>query len=238
MKRYRYPDPFDRIPARSVSVRTGVSDETLLENVLDALPIVPGKIVDLGAGTGRLTGLLSRSGAKVCAVEPDADRAMHIDIRPEGSVTVERANIGQFAPNHTGEFDFALCAHVIQHVSPDARSGLLAACAKVVRPGGFLLVLYTASLGNWSRYMLSANMAETNSIVTRLVTREEFKAETKTNTVLPVWHAGEGEVRRYLQPYVTRVRTDRSHRSFVFEITVNGHRTFETGLDSYILAEV
>lgn len=94
-----------------------------------------GRLLDVGCGSGDVLLALRRWGWSVCGVEPDpaaaaAARAQGLDVRT-GFVTD--------LPADGGPFDAVVLSHVIEHVADPV--GTLAACGRVLRPGGRLYVV-------------------------------------------------------------------------------------------------
>jgi SAM-dependent methyltransferase len=95
-------------------------------------PLEPGsRVLDLGAGDGRLAGALVRAGHRVTAVEPHR----HVPAAP--GLTVVRESVdGAELPD--GSFDAAVLWHVLEHL-PDPL-GALERVRRWLVPGGRLLV--------------------------------------------------------------------------------------------------
>ena len=93
-------------------------------------------MLNIGAGrnlSGALTPVRRHAG-RLVGVDPDVTiwQNRHLDERYQGTVE-------EFAVEHVGEFDVALCVFVLEHVAdPQAFS---AACARTLRPGGVLFAL-------------------------------------------------------------------------------------------------
>ncbi|AGI26398.1 hypothetical protein H681_22655 [Pseudomonas sp. ATCC 13867] len=100
----------------------------------EALEIAPGKAVaDLGAGTGKFTALLLRTGAQVTAIEPVA--AMREQLSATLPAVKALNGTAQAIPLETGSLDALTCAQAF-HWFADERS--LAEIHRVLRPGGHL----------------------------------------------------------------------------------------------------
>jgi SAM-dependent methyltransferase len=106
--------------------------------VVDELPIGSSSVVvDLAAGTGKLTRLLVPTGARVVAVEPvESMRATLVETVPGIDVVAGAAEALPFA---AGSVDALLVAQAFHwfEVGP-----ALAEAARVVRPGGGLALLW------------------------------------------------------------------------------------------------
>ncbi|OUE18796.1 hypothetical protein BFL34_02832 [Clavibacter michiganensis] len=101
------------------------------------LPAGARRVVDLGAGTGKLTRLLAARGLAVTAVEPDAQMRQVLEAASPG-VDV-RAGSGEEIPVGDGEEDAVLVAQAWHWM--DAGSAAREA-ARVLRPGGRLGIVW------------------------------------------------------------------------------------------------
>ncbi|MFI6538192.1 class I SAM-dependent methyltransferase [Nonomuraea sp. NPDC050547] len=94
-------------------------------------------ILEIGSGVGRLTHPLLALGHEVVAVDESADMLAHV----RGARTV-RARAQELRLER--EFDAVLLAsYLVNTADDDARSELLSACARHVRPGGSVLIQWT-----------------------------------------------------------------------------------------------
>ncbi len=103
-------------------------------------------VVDLGAGTGQLTGSLVDRGLRVTAVDPSASmRAALAERLPDIPVL---AGSGESIPVPDSSVDAVLCAQAWHWVDPAAAS---AEVARVLRPGGVLGLVWNdrESSGRW-----------------------------------------------------------------------------------------
>lgn len=92
----------------------------------------PGRLLDVGAGTGSLSFAAARRGHQVTAVEPDTDMARALRIRHPQLPVLSAGLPG--LPMHDGTFDGAIANFVINHVAEPLSS--VSTMARVVRPGG------------------------------------------------------------------------------------------------------
>lgn len=116
------------------------------EALLSLLPSGPiGRLIDIGTGTGRLLELLGPRVAEGIGI--DASRAMLALARTRlsraslGHCTVRLGDMYRL-PLADGGFDLALLQMVLHHAEDPA--GTLAEAARVLRPGGLLLVVELA----------------------------------------------------------------------------------------------
>lgn len=105
---------------------------------LDLLDIGPGRrVLDLAAGTGKLTRLLASSGAEVTAVEPlDAMRAKLEQAVPSAKV---HAGTAEQIPLPDASFDVVTVAQAFHWFDPDRA---LPEIARVLVDGGGLVVMW------------------------------------------------------------------------------------------------
>jgi SAM-dependent methyltransferase len=157
---------FGSVAARYAQHRPGYPDQAVVW-ALDSLPVNP-RILDLAAGTGKLTEAVLRCGvpaAAVLAVEPDDDmRAQLSRLLPEVEV---RSGTAEQIPAGDGAVDAVLVGQAFHWFDPDRA---LEEIARVLRPGGVL-----AAMGNdvdesvgWVAEMTSAaQMPQSSGIVGR-----------------------------------------------------------------------
>jgi methionine biosynthesis protein MetW len=104
----------------------------------------PGRVLDVGCGSGDLAGLLGHHGFEVSGVEPSADAAAHARAR---GVDVHHGTLDD-APWPEGSFDAVIFNHSLEHI--DDPAGAVARAAALLRPGG-LLVIAVPNFGSWHR---------------------------------------------------------------------------------------
>ena len=108
------------------------------EAVLDAIPVAPAaEVLDLGAGTGKLTRVLVRRYAHVVAVEPlDGMRAILERVVPEAHALAGRA---EEIPLPDASVDAVFAGQAFHWFANDAA---IAEIARVLRPGGVLCLVW------------------------------------------------------------------------------------------------
>jgi SAM-dependent methyltransferase len=101
------------------------------------LPVAGGRILDLGAGTGRFSDALARSsGARVVACEPSAAmRSVLSSNRPDVDVV---GGAAEAVPFRTDTFDAVWASQMVHHVQD--LPAFAANLRRVLRPGGHLLI--------------------------------------------------------------------------------------------------
>jgi ubiquinone/menaquinone biosynthesis C-methylase UbiE len=115
--------------------------------LVEYLPAAPGRVADLGCGTGSLSVLLAEEGYDVTGV--DLSPAMVDRARakaPQSSTGSVRFNVGDASapPLRPASFDVVLCRHVLWAL-PDPRAGLRR-WIELLAPDGRLLLVE----GQWS----------------------------------------------------------------------------------------
>jgi len=101
----------------------------------------PARIVDFGAGTGRLSLPLASEGYSVTAVEPSGGMLERLKAQdPESKIATRQCLIQDFKPN--GDFDLALCLFtVLLYLTDwDSLEKSLRIAYDSLRPGGKLLL--------------------------------------------------------------------------------------------------
>jgi SAM-dependent methyltransferase len=109
--------------------------------ILDLLPLSnDATVLDLGAGTGKLTRVLANRYASVIAVEPlDELRAILAERVPEADV---RAGAAEHIPLADAEVDGVFAGQSFHWFANDVAMGEI---ARVLRPGGVLALLWNRS---------------------------------------------------------------------------------------------
>ena len=131
-ERVRRAESFDRVAEEYERGRPGYPDD-----VLDLLPVADdATVLDLAAGTGKLTRVLARRYRRVIAVEPlDGMRAIIAREAPAAEALDGRA---EAIPLPDAEVDAVFVAQAIHWFANDVA---IAEIARVLRPGGVLAVV-------------------------------------------------------------------------------------------------
>ncbi|HSH85538.1 MAG TPA: bifunctional 2-polyprenyl-6-hydroxyphenol methylase/3-demethylubiquinol 3-O-methyltransferase UbiG [Guyparkeria sp.] len=98
------------------------------------------RVLDVGCGGGILAEALARSGAEVTALDLAEDViAVAREHAPDHlDIDYRVADIMQFAPEHSGQFDVVTCMEMLEHVEDPA--SIIHALAEAVRPGGHVFL--------------------------------------------------------------------------------------------------
>jgi SAM-dependent methyltransferase len=136
------PDAFGNAAREYELGRPGWPEE-LLERVVSALALSPAAtVLDLGAGTGKLTRLLVPRFARVVAVEPDgAMRAVLEEVVPEAEAL---AGSAEAIPVEDGAVDAVFSAEAFHWFASDES---VAEIARVLRPGGSFAFFWNVGFG-------------------------------------------------------------------------------------------
>lgn len=126
-------------------------ERTLIERAL--APLSGRRVIDLGCGTGRVTGFLAMQGARVVAMDNAPGmlarcRAHHASLRAEGSfapgegpgangaaLTLVQGEAARLSLR-TGSMDAAVCVGLLEHLPGEVRRHTLGELVRVVRPDG------------------------------------------------------------------------------------------------------
>lgn len=123
-----------------------------------------GRVLELGAGTGTFTRILSRTASSVDALEPSYDSFVDLCKATEkcGNVTPLLGTLDVFADQEAGLYDNAVLINVLEHI--EGHEECLRELARLLRPGGglavwvpaheFLYSRFDFRLGHYRRYSL------------------------------------------------------------------------------------
>jgi len=141
--------------------------EDVHRDMLALFPVEPGRVLDVGAGTGRDAAALSARGHRVTAVEPT--RAL----REHGQRAHARAGIrwiDDLLPHLAGLgderacFDLILLTAVWMHLDADEREAAMARVADLVAPGGLVVMSLRHGPVPEGRRMFAVSAEETEAL--------------------------------------------------------------------------
>ena len=133
---------YDEVYRRSFGGFLKTLTDATLECVKGKIP-APARIVDYGAGTGRLALPLARAGYQVTAVEPSAEMLSVLKSRAEAcGLDITCQNCRMQDTFDAEPFDFATCVFTVISYLPDeeALTASLTNAARSLKIGGRLLI--------------------------------------------------------------------------------------------------
>jgi SAM-dependent methyltransferase len=109
-----------------------------VEAILEVTGAAPGRtLLELGAGTGKLTGALARSGARVLALEPVAGMRAVLAQNVPGAEVLDA--VAEAVPLADASVDAVVAAQSFHWFDPEAAA---AEVARVLRPGGAVALIW------------------------------------------------------------------------------------------------
>jgi 2-polyprenyl-3-methyl-5-hydroxy-6-metoxy-1,4-benzoquinol methylase len=114
-----------------------------------AAPKPGDKVLDVGCGSGVVTDLLASLGAQATGIDANAEAiayATRTFVRPTLHF---RQGLVEDLPDAAGTFDAIYCLEVIEHLFENQVVNLMARCARLLRPGGRLLLTTPNYRGLW-----------------------------------------------------------------------------------------
>jgi SAM-dependent methyltransferase len=110
-------------------------------DILSLLPTAPARVLDMGAGTGRDAAAFAALGHAVVAVEPTAEmRLAAMALHPSPRIAWVDDSLPDLARLEAGGFDLAMLTAVWMHLDPRERQAAMPRVARLLRPGGRLVL--------------------------------------------------------------------------------------------------
>ena len=117
------------------------------------------QVIDVGCGGGILSESMAKKGAIVTGIDLSEKALKVADLHSlESGLTIRYQPVSaeQMAEQEAGKYDVVTCMEMLEHV-PDPKS-IIAACAKLVKPGGF--VFFSTLNRNPKSYLYAVLAAE------------------------------------------------------------------------------
>jgi SAM-dependent methyltransferase len=154
----------------------------ILAEMARRLPARRARLAELGCGSGGMLEAIGRFGA---AVGVETDAALRARARERG-LDVRAGALPDAIPLEVGRWDAVCLFDVLEHVDDEA--GALAACRRLLGPGGRLFVTVPAYAWLWSRHdeLLGHRRRYTARTLRQVAERAGFAVERLTyfNTLL------------------------------------------------------
>ncbi|MCU7820447.1 class I SAM-dependent methyltransferase [Kitasatospora sp. DSM 101779] len=140
-----------------------VTFEQVHHEVLHLVPAGPGRVLDVGAGTGRDAAALAARGHRVVAVEPTTALRRHgRRLHPGTGIDWVDDSLPELSGARDGQrFDAVFATAVWMHLDPAERSRALARIAELLAPGGRFFVQLRHGPVPAGRRMFEVSAADT-----------------------------------------------------------------------------
>lgn len=128
-------------------------DEIELNTVLRLVDFRDKIVLDVGAGTGRLTFPISKIANKVCAIEPEEEMIQHLKermdkLKSKNKIEAEKASVENI-PYSNNYFDVVICAWVVGHFK-NIKKGF-SEIKRVLKNDGILLIIEHNGNDEWEK---------------------------------------------------------------------------------------
>lgn len=117
------------------------------EVLAETVPPTGRRALEVGCGDGRLLGWLASRAALAVGLDPDP--AQLVRAAANRGVGLLARGVGERLPFASGAFDLVVLFNSLHHVPVDRQGAALAETARVLRPGGDLLVAEPLAEGPW-----------------------------------------------------------------------------------------
>ncbi|MET9889016.1 class I SAM-dependent methyltransferase [Streptomyces sp. NPDC006465] len=140
-----------------------VTFDEVHRDVLRWVPVEAGRVLDVGAGTGRDAAALAARGHEVVAVEPTAELRVHGQRIHGGSAVewVDDVLPALSLDRHPGRFDAVFATAVWMHLDAGERRRAMGRIAELLVPGGRFFVNLRHGPVPLGRRMFDVSVAET-----------------------------------------------------------------------------
>ncbi|WP_421995441.1 class I SAM-dependent methyltransferase [Reyranella sp.] len=138
--------------------------------LLALFPAPPGRVIDIGAGTGRDAAAFADLGHAVVAVEPTPElRAAAQRLHPHPAITwVDDSLPGLDRVHARGErYDLVMLTAVWMHLDRDQRERAMGRVAPLLQPGGLMALTLRHGPVPAGRRMFEVSAAETRELASR-----------------------------------------------------------------------
>lgn len=121
----------------------GEAAHSAASHLFDTAFPTPGRILDVGAGSGRDVAELARRGHEVWGLEPSPElRALARQRHPRLAERLLAGALPDLSPVAGQVFDGVVCSAVLMHVPPDGLPAAIQALCQVLSPRGRLLLAW------------------------------------------------------------------------------------------------
>ncbi len=201
--------------ANAETMRGAADFYRILDDTLMAHPGITGRLLDFGAGWGRITRLLLRS------LPPDAIAALDVDARLVDAGAAQlpgidflRMESGDRLPFADGSFAMVIANSVFSHLSEDAHHFYVAEIARILRPGG-LFVGTSLSLRTYRTWLeqpayrtwITGLLGAPEAVMASLANREFVYAKSGRWTDYGIALLPEDYVQQHWQQHFSRITT-------------------------------
>ncbi|WP_440222108.1 class I SAM-dependent methyltransferase [Dokdonella sp. MW10] len=175
-------------------------DAGLLRHVIGEMGLEPGDaVLEVGAGTGKLTGLLCAHGLDVTAVEPNAAMRAVAMAKPVGSAARWIAGRGEALPVQSNRF--VLVAYGSSFNVLPARVAL-DECVRVLREPGYWMALWN------HRDLDDPLQRDVEAVIRRHLPDYDHGSRRRSPEADLQAHAVFGDIRAYEQRFLADIATD------------------------------
>jgi SAM-dependent methyltransferase len=159
----------------------GVSFADVHRDVLHLIPAIPGRVLDIGAGTGRDAAALAAVGHSVLAVEPTAAMRAHgAALHPSPRITWlddSLPDLARLGPDMAASFDLVMLTAVWMHLDAAQRRRAMPRVAGLPRAGGTMILSLRHGPVPAGRRMFDVTVEETAALAAAEGLREVLRAE-------------------------------------------------------------